>query len=231
MCMPGQCPSLIYNLSEYPMLNSQSAIAAVRHHSTPEQGSRVAAGNRHDIPPELTSARSFEASPAVAQVEAPRPSIFWLFLEGFAAYGASLPGFATTAVTAIGSEVARRPLEFTRRQHRQPILRVLSSPRAEMTVLERGDAIDRTALGKRIPSWRDGGQSSAEKLDRYRSVHPGWLSMIWRAIASGWAKRRHEREIRRAVAELAEYDDRLLRDMGFSHRSQIEQIVRGGRDC
>ena len=69
------------------------------------------------------------------------------------------------------------------------------------------------------------------KVDRYRFVHPGWLSMIWRAIASGWAERRREREIKRAVAALADYDDRMLLDMGFSHRSQIEQIVRNGRDC
>ena len=46
------------------------------------------------------------------------------------------------------------------------------------------------------------------KADRYRFVHPGWLSMIWRAVASGWAKRRREREIKRAVAALADYDDR-----------------------
>jgi uncharacterized protein YjiS (DUF1127 family) len=213
------------------MFSSQSAIAAVRHQSTPEQISRVAAGDRYDIPPELTSAESFEASPAVGQAEATWLSMLWLFLEGFAVYGASLPGLATTAVTVVGSEVARRPPEYTRRQRRQPISRIPSSARAEMTVLERGDAIDRTAFGKRIPSRRDGCQSAAEKFDRYRSVHPGWLSMIWRAVASEWAKRRREREIKRAVAALAEYDDRLLRDMGFSHRSQIEQTLRNGRDC
>jgi hypothetical protein len=54
--------------------------------------------------------------------------------------------------------------------------------------------------------------------------------MTWRAIASRWAKRRRERKIKEAVAALAEYDDRMLRDMGFPHRSQIEQIVRNGRE-
>jgi len=158
--------------------------------------------------------------------------MFWLFLEGFAVYGASLPGFATTAVTAISSEVgARRPLELSRRQRRQSASPVPSSARVEMTVLEREDAIDRTSFGKRIPSRRDGRQFPAGKADRYRFVHPGWLSMIWRAIASGWAERRREREIQRAVAALADYDDRMLLDMGISHRSQIEQIVRNGRDC
>ena len=102
------------------MLNSQSAIAAVRRHSTPEQASRVAARDSREILPELTSAESSEANPAMAQADATRLSMFWLFLEGFAVYGASLPGFATTAVTAISSEVgARRPLELSRRQRRQ----------------------------------------------------------------------------------------------------------------
>ena len=214
------------------MLNSQSAIAAVRRHSTPEQASRVAARDSRDILPELTSAESSEANPAMAQADATRLSMFWLFLEGFAVYGASLPGFATTAVTAISSEVgARRPLELSRRQRRQSASPVPSSARVEMTVLEREDAIDRTSFGKRIPSRRDGRQFPAGKADRYRFVHPGWLSMIWRAIASGWAERRREREIQRAVAALADHDDRMLLDMGFSHRSQIEQIVRNGRDC
>ena len=156
------------------MSNSQSA---VRRHSTPEQALGVAARDRRSIPPEQTSAENSEANPAVAQADKTWLSMVWLFVEGFAVYGASLPGFATTAVTAIGS------------------------------------------------------QSPAEEFDRYRSVHPGWLSMIWRTIASGRARRRREREIKQAVAALAEYDDRLLRDMGFSDRSQIEQVVRNGRDC
>jgi hypothetical protein len=87
------------------MLNSQSAIAAVRRHGTPEQASRVAARDRRDILPELTSAESSEANPAMAQADATRLSMFWLFLEGFAVYGASLPGFATTAVTAISARL------------------------------------------------------------------------------------------------------------------------------
>ena len=96
---------------------------------------------------------------AARQADATWLSVFWLFLEGFAVYGASLHGFATTAVTAISSEVgARRPLELSRRQRRKSISLVSSSARAEMTVLEREDAIDRTAFGKRIPSRRDGSQ-------------------------------------------------------------------------
>jgi hypothetical protein len=82
-----------------------------------------------------------------------------------------------------------------------------------------------------MPFAGDGSASAVRGVDRHRSVHPGWLVMTWRAIASWWAMRRREREIKEAVAALAEYDDRMLLDMGFPHRSQIEESVRTGRDC
>jgi hypothetical protein len=56
------------------------------------------------------------------------------------------------------------------------------------------------------------------------------LNRTWRAIANRWASWRREREINKIVTTVAEYDDRVLRDMGFSSRSQIERIVRNGRD-
>jgi uncharacterized protein YjiS (DUF1127 family) len=43
--------------------------------------------------------------------------------------------------------------------------------------------------------------------------------------------RQREREIERAVAALAELDDRTLRELGIPHRSQIEQTVRYCHDC
>jgi hypothetical protein len=78
-----------------------------------------------------------------------------------------------------------------------------------------------------MPSTRG---AAAGEFDRYRFVHPGWLNRTWRAIASRWANWRREREINKIITAVAEYDDRMLRDMGFSSRSQIEQIVRNGRD-
>ncbi len=42
---------------------------------------------------------------------------------------------------------------------------------------------------------------------------------------------RREREIRKAVAALMEFDDRTLRDLGISGRSDIERVVRYCRDC
>jgi hypothetical protein len=240
-CRPGpqQCPSFTSNLSEYPMLNSQSAIAAVRRHSSPEQAARAAPRDRRDIPAErLTPAAEIskaeakllpETRPAAAQPDAICPLVYWFFLEGFALYGASVHGLATSALTAIAGEVGARrpPEELSWRKRRKSISLVSSAAGAEMAVLESEGAVGRMAFGSGTPSTRD---AAAREFNRYRFVHPGWLNRTWRAIASRWANWRREREIIKIVTAVAEYDDRTLRDMGFSNRSQIEQIVRNGRD-
>ena len=161
------------------MLNSQSAIVAVRRYSPPELASRAAPRDRCDNSPEqLTPTTEIsEARPAMGQADAIWQSVLWFFLEGFALYGASFHGLATTAVTAITSEVgARRPQVLPRRERRKSISLVSSSACAEkITVLEREDAIDRTAFGTRMPSTTDGFASPARQVDRYRLVHPvGW---------------------------------------------------------
>jgi hypothetical protein len=220
------------------MLNSQSAIAAVRRHSSPEQASRATPRDRRDIPAErLTPAAEIskaeanllpETRPAMAQPDAIRPLVYWFFLEGFALYGASVHWLATRALRAIIGEVgARRPPELSWRKRRKSISLVSSAARAEMAVLESEGAVDRRAFGSGTSSTRD---AAAREFDRYRFVHPGWLNRIWRAIASRWANWRREREINKIITAVAEYDDRMLRDMGFSNRSQIEQIVRNSRN-
>jgi uncharacterized protein YjiS (DUF1127 family) len=212
------------------MFNSQSAIAAVRRGRTPGQAAHIASRNGSNVRPEQLTpvAETTEARPATAQAETPWLSVLWLIFEGYALYGASFHGFA---VTAANSEVgAGRFREIPRRERRKSISLVSSSARAGLTVLEREDAIERTALAQRLPSAGSGCETPARDVSRYRFVYPGWLTMIWRAIADWWTEWRREREIRQAVAELAEYDDRVLRDMGFPHRSDIERIVRNGRD-
>ena len=220
------------------MLNSQSAIAAVRRQSSPEQISRAAPRDRRDVPAgRLTPAAEIskaeaglppETRPAAGQPDAIWPLVYWFFLEGFALYGASVHGLATSALTAIVDEVgARRPPELSWRKRRKSNSLVSSAARAEMAVLESEGAVDRRAFGSGGPSTRD---AAAGEFDRYRFVHPGWLNRTWRAIASRWANWRRERETNKIIAAVAQYDDRVLRDMGFSNRSQIEQIVRNGRD-
>jgi hypothetical protein len=50
------------------------------------------------------------------------------------------------------------------------------------------------------------------------------------ATASG-NRRKREREIQKATAALARFDDRTLLDLGIPHRSYIEQTVRYCHDC
>ena len=68
-----------------------------------------------------------------------------------------------------------------------------------------------------------------------RDAQPPWLrnplALIYDAGVALWARWRRERQIRRAVAALAEFDDRTLRDMGIPSRSEIEQVVRYCHDC
>jgi uncharacterized protein YjiS (DUF1127 family) len=46
-----------------------------------------------------------------------------------------------------------------------------------------------------------------------------------------YSLRERERKIKKAVAALAELDNRTLQDIGIPHRSQIEQVVRYCHDC
>jgi uncharacterized protein YjiS (DUF1127 family) len=57
------------------------------------------------------------------------------------------------------------------------------------------------------------------------------LALICDKAAGLWAHWRREREIRRAVVALAQFDDRTLRDMGIASRSEIEHVVRYCHDC
>ena len=67
--------------------------------------------------------------------------------------------------------------------------------------------------------------------DAARSERWNWHTSSWEAVVTLWSHWRREREIEQAVAALAEFDDRTLRDIGIPHRSQIERTVRYGRDC
>jgi uncharacterized protein YjiS (DUF1127 family) len=50
-------------------------------------------------------------------------------------------------------------------------------------------------------------------------------------ISSLWTYWRNEREIKRAVRALTEFEDQTLRDMGILERSHIEFTVRFCREC
>jgi uncharacterized protein YjiS (DUF1127 family) len=191
-----------------PSLNRREASlpAASSRLPTPGIGARkgrgfLPEGSNQILELSEVEARSLPATrPVMGRADAVWQSVLRFLMEGFALYGASVHWVATTAVTTIANEV-----DAWQRQ-----MPALSEPRT--------------------PSTRDGFASPVREADRYRLVHPGWPAMISRAIARSWAKWRRAREIRKAMAALAEHDDRMLRDMGIPHRSQIEQVLRYGRD-
>ena len=173
------------------------------------------------------------------QNTASRSSIFTFFMEGFALYGASLGpygAFLRATATSPGElcpteASAPQPKEMSSRERDRFIVIVSSNP--EVTGYEPENDIDRYRRRSGAPSENTGlaGSCGSPSFDTDRPNHRNWLTKPWISIASRWAHWRREREIKKAVAALAEFDDRTLRDMGIPHRSEIEQVVRYCRDC
>ena len=61
------------------------------------------------------------------------------------------------------------------------------------------------------------------------SVRTNLVKKCWQDVRRFRAYLRRERGIRKAAVQLAQFDDRLLRDMGID-RCRIERAVRYGRD-
>ena len=135
-------------------------------------------------------------------------SVLASFTEGFGAYGAALYPSADFPVRAI--LVARKDSL----QH--PRSRKPAASRRE----PKGDLLSADI--------RFGGGSA-------RGARPPWhrnlLASIYDTAAALWAHWHREREIKRAVVALAQFDDRTLRDMGIASRSEIEHVVRYCHDC
>jgi uncharacterized protein YjiS (DUF1127 family) len=131
-------------------------------------------------------------------------------MEGFAAYGASLyPTVASVEATQTAAK-ARKP--------RSPV-RGMTSTEYEHHIYPQFENSNVVELGR------------VEALDGGRLSHWNWLTSSLESVVTLWTHWRRERQIRKAVAALAELDDRTLRDIGISHRSQIDQAVRYCRDC
>jgi hypothetical protein len=211
--------------------------AASDHLPTPSIGARngrsfLPEGSRQILELSDIEARSLPARrPTMGRADAVWQSVLRFFIEGFSLYGASVHWVATTAVTTIANEVDARQRQKSTSSERQESVSLASlHARAEITLVERAGAADRTAFQTWTPSTSGEFASPAREVDRYELDQPGWPAVIWRTVAGGWARWRREREIKKAVAALAEQDDRMLRDMGILHRSRIERILRYGRD-
>ena len=142
------------------------------------------------------------------QKTAPWSPLFTSFIEGFALYGASYGCYGALLNAIATSSVESCPTEA-------------STPQPEEI-----SPCERRKFISLVSPAASPGTTAPE-----RETCHDWLAKPWRAIASRWAHWRRQREIKRAVAALAELDDRTLRNIGIPHRSQIEQVVRYCRDC
>jgi hypothetical protein len=161
------------------------------------------------------------------QNTAPWSSILAFSMEGFALYGASYcaspHALATSPVEPSPTRAsAPEPEEISWRARRRAMAIVSFSIRSEVTEVE--DDADRAGPGSETAS----GDASS---DTGRSNRRHWLTKPWHAIASRWAQRRREREIKKAIAGSVELDCGVLRGIGIPNRSRIEQDVRYRRDC
>lgn len=138
-------------------------------------------------------------------------TIFWcslltFFMEGFAAYGACMH---PTAAFPVGDILSGATGQAPR-----------SASRGS-TVAERGHGEDLPSEPSNIVELR-----AIPVLDSRRTRRWNWLTSLGETVLTlGWHWRR-EQKIKKTVAALAKLDDRTLRDIGISDRSQIERTVR-----
>jgi uncharacterized protein YjiS (DUF1127 family) len=169
--------------------------------------SRQAAAARPDLPKSGPAAIS-----TIARADHAPTSLWWsvlaAFTEGFGAYGAALYPCADFPVQAILVE-SRDSLQHPR--SRKP-----AASRRE----PKGDLLSADIRF-------GGGSARGGRLPWHRNL----LASIYDTAAALWAHWRREREIKRAVVALAQFDDRTLRDMGIAGRSEIEHVVRYCHDC
>jgi uncharacterized protein YjiS (DUF1127 family) len=187
--------------------------------------------------PDLTNsnAREFLSIVTEPAKETSRPPLaFWSavfadLMEGCVLYGASMHPNAFFPI-----ELFRADRNISQSGDISPprgfgaVVPYSASPREALAQLEHD--MNRNASGETELSSVDAGVVESDRVTSLSVVRRGarWSLNL---IACLWTYWRREREIKRAVYALENFDDRTLRDMGIQHRSQIEQTVRYGRDC
>jgi uncharacterized protein YjiS (DUF1127 family) len=143
-------------------------------------------------------------------------------MEGFALYGAALHPAAAFRVEAILAQEETAPQrKLSSRERRGSISLISPSTSPEPTAAKH----DANYLSEASIEFE-----AVHALDTGRLGPWNWLTSPWQTVLALWIRRRRHREIKQAVAALAELDDRTLRDIGIPHRSLIEQAVRYCRD-
>jgi uncharacterized protein YjiS (DUF1127 family) len=157
----------------------------------------------------------YSSRPVVPVAEADHPAVdFWwtalaFVVEGFAVYGASLhPTLPVHELLADAKVHRQRPAGG--QQSATAYANGGSQPS------ENSDVVELTRA-----TWTDARPAR----------HWNWLTSLGETVATLWTRWRRERQIKRGIAALAQYDDRSLLDLGICGRSDIERVVRYGRDC
>jgi uncharacterized protein YjiS (DUF1127 family) len=158
--------------------------------------------------------------------------VFTHLMEGFVLYGASVhPNAFPIELFRTGDNVSE-PDEMSQFSQSDEI----SQRRGLRAVVASSANAAEVAI---LHPERASGNSAVASVDvgflESDSVKPAGVirrsaRRCWNLIAGVRAHWRREREIKKAVYALAEFDDRTLRDMGIRDRRQIEHTVRQGRD-
>lgn len=160
------------------------------------------------------------AADAVAEADRSSESswstAFTWIMESFLLYGASLhPNSAFPIALLPAERDIPQPAEVSPSRGFSSVgLHAESSGR---TAARAGQGAGRNIFGA-------GGVAAADVVRRSARQPRQFIADVW----TNWCR---EREIRRAVSALEQFDDRTLRDMGIPSRSRIEHAVRYCRDC
>jgi uncharacterized protein YjiS (DUF1127 family) len=221
---PGKYLFSTTSLREHLMPDSSEFVNGLpKRDSIPDSALRAdfAEGNLARVPwLELVDTNS---PPATIPDDLPVTARLSSFMEGFLLFGVMmhLPGAFPFEPQPTEASTTQ-PEKTSARERRASIALVSSRTSFERTEAGHENACEGT---------EGAGFHDSLPLDLDRPPQASWLIRSWSAITNRWAYWDREREIKKAVAALAEFDDRTLRDMGIPSRSQIEQIVRYCREC
>lgn len=203
--MPQQNPS--------PNVNRVVRLTGSQIHETVPVARPTSHGGRQLNPASSDlSEYSSDSMAPVAEANHPAIDLWWTALafvvEGFAVCGASLHATCPVQEILADAEVSRGRAAGGQQS-------LAASGSGGLLASENSRTIDLTR-----GTWTD-----ARPPRRW-----SWLNSIGESAVTLWTHWHQERQIKRAVATLAQCDDRTLRDLGICGRSDIERVVRYGRD-
>lgn len=146
-------------------------------------------------------------------------AVFTLFLEGCA-----------MSAVLLHPEAAFPYKDFPVQEKTVPKGGLSSSEQPEFASLVSATAIPKPTAIEHDPSLpTEVIGTSVDYVPAFNTRHSGYrdaLTSLWEAVAIRWKLWRREREINKTIANLAELDDRTLRDIGITDRALIRHAAR-----